>query len=133
MGLIHEEEPVARAVEEPPQMHHGVEEVVIVADDDVAPFAQIQPQLEGADRELLCGVGQRGPVETAGAVVQKGFQGRVHPVVVAVCVGAKLRQAGGMALDIRVEADLLLGCQGHAAQSQLGIRRPQPRNGILSG
>ena len=38
-----------------------------------------------------------------------------------------------MALDIRVEADLLLGCQGHAAQSQLGIRRPQPRNGILSG
>ena len=73
MGLIHEKEPVARAVEEPSQMHHGVEEVVIVADDDVAPLAQIQPQLEGADRELLCGIGQRGPVEAAGAVVQKGF------------------------------------------------------------
>ena len=109
MGLIHEEEPVARAVEEPPQMHYGVEEVVIVADDDVAPLAQIQPQLEGADRELPRSIGQRGPVEAAAALVQKGSQGGVHPVVVAVGVGAKLGQAGGMALGVRMhEPELLI-------------------------
>ena len=133
VGLIHEEEPVARAVKEPPQVHHWVEEVVVVPDDDVTPLAQVQPQLEGADRELPRGIGQRGPVEAAAALVQKGSQGGVHPVVVAVGVGTKLGQTGGMALGVRVEADLLLGRQGHAPERQPRGSRPQPRHGVLGG
>ena len=130
--LVNEEQPVAGSIKEPLQMHHRVEQVVVVANDHIAPLAQIQPQLKRAHRELPGGVGQSGTVKAAGAV-QQGGQCVLHPAVVTIGERAQLRQTGRAALGVRVQADLFLGGQGHAAQRKAGVRCPQPGNGVLGG
>ena len=133
MGLVDEEKPVARCIEEAPELHHGVKEVVVVADDHIAPCAEVQPQLKGADGEPLGRSRQRRPGKTAVAAVQQRGQRVPHPVVVPLGVGTALRQAGGAALVVFTQAGLFLGCQGHAAQGQRGGGGPQAGEGVLGG
>ena len=128
--LVDEKEPVARRIEEAVEPDHRVKEIVVVADDDVGPCTQVKPQFERADRELPGGGFQRGAVELRGTV-QQGGKGIFDPFVVAVGVGAGFGQAGGMALGVLAEADLLLGRQGHAAQGQPRCAGVEPREGIL--
>lgn len=56
--LVDEKQPLPRPVEEPPQMHHRVEEIAVIPDDQITPFAQIQPQFKGTDLKAFCRVGQ---------------------------------------------------------------------------
>ena len=113
-------------------MYHRIEQVIVIPNDHIAPLAQIKPQLKGTHLKLLGGFRQRRAVQTAG-IVQQGCQCILDAVVVAVGVGAKLRQAGGMSLCVRVQADLFLGGQRHTAQGKLWLGRMQPGQGILGG
>ena len=130
--LVDQEQPVAGGVEETLQVHHRVKQIVVVPDHNIAPFAQVQPQLKGAYGELSGGVGQCGTAELAAAVQQCG-QRIFDAVVVAVCIGAHLRQADRMALGVRVQAGFFLGGQGHTAQGKVGLYGLQAGNGILGG
>lgn len=131
VGLVDEEEPVTGGIEEAAEPYHRVKQIVVIPDDHVAPLAQVQLQLKRADREFPARLGQHGPVKTAAAAVQKGREGRFEAVVVAVGVGAELRQTGGAALGVLAQTGFLLGRQGHAAQGQLRGRGPQPGKGVL--
>ena len=131
MGFVDEKNVVARRIEKAPQVHGGVEQIVVVSDDYVTPLAQVQPQLKGADSVPPGGLGQGGPVIGDSAVQQVG-QRILQSLVVAVGVGAGLRQAGGTALSILAQAGLLLGRKGHAAQGKRRVCRPQTGQCILS-
>ena len=131
MSLVDEKNVVARRIEKAPQVHGGVEQIIVVPDDYVTPLAQVQPQLKRADPVPPGSLGQGGPVIGDGAVQQVG-QRILQPLVVAVGVGASLRQAGGTALSILAQAGLLLGRKGHAAQGKRRICRPQTGQRILS-
>ena len=132
MRFIDQKQPVAGRIKEPFQVHHRIEEVIVIPNDHIAPLAQVKPQLKGTHRKTLCRPGQRCAVQTAGTV-QQSCQCILDAVVVAVGVGAKLRQAGGMSLCVRVQADLFLGGQRHTAQGKLWLGRMQPCQGILGG
>ena len=133
MGFVDEKDPVAGGIKEPLQMHHRVEQIIVVPDDHIAPFAQVQSQFKGAHRELPGCVCQCGAVKKTGAGIQQGRQGVFHPVVIAVGIGAHFRQAGGAALSVRVQAGFLLCRQGHAAQGKPGVGCLKPRQRILGG
>ena len=96
-------------------MHHRVEEIVVIPDDQIAPFAQIQPQLKGADPEAFCRVGQGLPGKTS-VSIQQGGQRVFHPVIIALGIGAGFRQAGGVPLLVFAEAGFFFGRQSHAAE-----------------
>lgn len=49
--LVDQEQPVAGSIKEPLQVYDGVEQIIIVADHHIAPFAQVQPQLKGTHRK----------------------------------------------------------------------------------
>ena len=131
VGFVDEKNVVARRIEKAPQVHGGVEQIVVVSDDHITPLAQVQPQLKGADPVPPGSLGQGGPVIGDGAVQQVG-QRILQPLVVAVGVGAGFRQAGGTALSILAQAGLLLGRKGHAAQGKRRVCRPQTGQCILS-
>ena len=128
--LIDQEQPVAGSIKEPLQVYDGVEQIIVVADHHIAPFAQVQPQLKGTHRKTLCRPGQRGAVKAAGTVQQCG-QGILDAIIVAVGIGTELRQTSRMSFRVRVKTDLFLGGQGHAAQRKLRRGSAQPGNGIL--
>ena len=93
--LVDQEQPVAGSIKEPLQVYDGVEQIIVVTDHHIAPFAQVQPQLKGTHRKTLCRPGQRSAVKAAGTVQQCG-QGILDAIIVAVGIGTELRQTGGM-------------------------------------
>ena len=130
--LVNEKQPVPGGIKKALQMHHRVKQIIVVANDYIAPLAQVQPQLKGAHRKLPGSLCQRGAAEAAAAIQQSG-QRVLAAVVIAVCKGTYFRQTGGVALGVRVQAGLFLGGQGHAAQGKAGLCSTQPRDRVLGG
>ena len=95
-------------VEESLEVDHRVEQIIVVADDGVAPGGEIQPQLEGAEllflRPVLDHLAGEGVL-----LPQHLEQDILHPVVVAPRVGAVV----GVAQPLLQKADLVLGGQRH--------------------
>ena len=56
MGLVDEKDKVllpAALSEEPPQLHIGIKDIIIIADNGIHPGGQLQLQLIGADLPLF--------------------------------------------------------------------------------
>ena len=132
MRLVHEKKPVACPVEESTEMDDRVKQIIVVADDNIAPFAQVKPHLKRADLEPLCCPGQGASGKTAVAV-QQCRQRILDALIVAVGVGAGFRQAGRMPFFILAQAGFLFGRQGHTPERQFRRRTPQTGNGVFGG
>ncbi len=80
MGLIDEHQKLALVdarVEIALQMDDGVEEIVVVADDDVTEQREVELELEGADLRGAAPIGDRGLVESLAAIQSRlddGFE-----------------------------------------------------------
>ena len=72
-------------------MDGGIEQIVIVPDDEVAPVAQIQPQFKGTDG-ILTGSRFDGRTVQLASAVQQSSQGCFEAVVVALGKGTDFRQ-----------------------------------------
>ena len=110
VGLVYQKQVVAPALKKARQMHHRVKQVVVIADDHIAPQTQIQSQLKGAHPVPACQFPQG--VGGQGGRVQPVPQRRFHPVEVAVGVGAGF----GRTLAAVLQTDLIFRGQRHAAQ-----------------
>ena len=128
--FVDEKEVVPLRFKKALQPHGRVEQVVVISDDDVAPKAQIEPQLKRADREPARQRGQRfGPKRTVGPafIIQCGGQGFLDAGIVAVGIWAGL---GGTFTGF-AQANFILGGQRHAAHRQAGGGCTQPGERVL--
>ena len=95
------------------QVDDGVEQVVVIADDSVAPERQVQSQLEGTQLTLFCPAFDDRSGE--GVLLLEHLKQHVrHPVVVAFGIGTVV----GVAQPLGQKADAVLGGQAHPAQPQ---------------
>ena len=123
--LVQQKQVVAAQLKKPLQPHNGVKQVVVIPDHNIAPKAQVQTQLKGADAVLFGGGVQRVGGQLRG--VQRIPQGILDAVIVAVCVGAGF----GRAVPAGQHTNFVLGGQGDTAQPQVGVCPAQNVQRIL--
>ena len=126
MGLVHQKQvlPLGPLPEVPLQPHVGVEHVIVVADDAVAPVGDVQAELKGADLVLLCVSEDHlpgdGPLPVDDVVYRI-----VDPVKMSRRPGAGRR----VAVRLLQDAELLLGRHRHRGEIEAPL--PQDGEGLL--
>ena len=114
MGLVDDEHAIVvrLVLKEPPQVGAGVEDVVVIADDDVCLHGGVQGQLKGTDAVPEGGLGTHRRAD------QRQFKERIHDAgalqLAGVIVG-KLAHAL-VAIKHLVDATLGLGAQVHGGE-----------------
>ena len=123
--LIQQEDIIARRIKKADEMHDRVKQVVVIAHNHITPEAQVQPQLK---RAYLVAAGQRlQGLGSQGVGVQTIPQCLFYSIIVAVGIGARLRRT----LTMLLQADLVLGGQGDAAQLECRVGCAQQREGVF--
>ena len=123
--LVQQKQVVAPQLKKALQPHHGVKQVVVIPDNHIAPKAQIQSQLKGADAVLLSGGVQR-----VGRQLRR-VQGVPQCVLGAVIVAVGVGTGFGGAVPTGQHTDFILGGQADAVQRQVGVGLAQNVQRVL--